>query len=439
MNKNFVYKLYNFLLVLFLDALLGTIIGVIIGLYQLGFHQVEHLSELLYKNKTPEFISLAIFISIILSIANFFLIKISNNIEGSGMPNLILGIKKHKHIDWKKGIIAMILNSYVSCFVSAPLGSEGPSIVIAGKIGKMSQDLLKKDDEDDLYLATGAGFGASYISPLAGVCYTFEEGMKKFKPKLLLRALIFTCMSSLMCYLLNHHQILALHSFIMPSINETYILLFLLIVNIPISCIFYKSMTFFKKWFLKHDNNFLIKYRAFIFFPILAISNFYFFLYTGSGVRIVEMNFSSYSVLAICGLLIFRILLTSIMSTGKMTGGIVIPIMAIGALTGEIVSLITHSYFYTDQSFYSLIILISMCMVLGIVNTCPITAAILVSTTIFNFAFNILHALIIFPFVLITFCFGNSLVKMFKSNDIYETFAEINLEYHLKEMEFETN
>ncbi len=426
----------SYLLTLLFDAILGTIIGLVIGLYQMGIRYIEDLSEYMYTSKNITLLSIMFCILIILSIFNFMLLKACPNIEGSGMPNLILGIKKHKKIDWKKGIVATILNSYISTFASFPLGSEGTSIVIAGKIGKMSQDIFKIDNQDDLYLATGAGFGASYISPISGLFYVFEEGFKKFKFKLLPRALVMTIMSSLMCDLLNHHQLLALHSFSLPSYDQTYILILLMVINIPVCYIFFKTILFFKKIFLKYDNVFLIKYRSFIFFPLVFFLNVFLFTYMGSGTRIVEMNFTSYPIYIIFLILVFRIIIISIFGTGKLTGGLIIPIMSIGALSGEIVSSLATTNFDMPSSNYPLIILISMCMVLSIINKCPLTGTALVFTTIFNYTHSLTEPFIVLPFVFISFYLSNLIFTSFEHHDLYDSFATYNLIHHLKSMQY---
>ena len=431
-----VNKYLSYLITLVFDAILGTIIGLVIGLYQMGIHYIEQLNEYIYTSKNMTILSIMLVVVILLSIFNFMLIKASPNIEGSGMPNLILGIRKHKNIEWKKGIINLILNSYISTFDGFPLGSEGISIVIAGKIGKMSQDLTKKDDSDDLYLATGAGFGASYISPLSGLFYVFEEAFKKFKFKLLPRAIVMTSMSALICYLLNHHQLLELHSFALPSYDELYMLILLMAVNIPICYIFFKLIIFFKEIFLKYDHIFIIKYRAFIFFPIIFVLNIFLFQFMGSGAKIVEMDFIDYPVYIILAILVFRILITAVFGTGKVSGGLIIPIMTIGALTGEICASIGTSFFNMPSTSYSLVILISMCMVLAIINKCPLTATALVLTTIFNYTYNIVPCLILLPFTLISFVMCNLIFKQFEHHDLYDSFATLNLVHHLKSMKY---
>ncbi len=435
-KKRLLFKLIFILIELLYDAFLGVIIGLAIGLYQKGIYYISHLSQDLFASRDSSSIVILVTSFILLAIVNYFLIKFVPHIEGSGMPNLILGIKKHRNIDWKKGILATIANSYVSCFANLPVGSEGTSIVLAGKIGKMAQDIIHNDDEDDLHLATGAGFGAAYISPLSGIFYIFEEAIKKFKPKLLIRAIVITSLSAYMCFLLNHHQLLELKSYYRPDFNDTYILLLLMIINIPLSCLFYKSMTFFKRFFLKHDNLFIFKYRSFLYFLAALILNYYFFDLMGSGTNIISINFSSLPMYILIIILIFRFLITCIISTGKITGGIVIPIMAIGALSGEIVSSLCTSALNMPNQYYDLIILISMCMVLGIVNTCPLTASALVITSIFNYTGSLTESAIFIPFIFISFVLANAIVKLFKQNDIYETFAEINLEYHLKSMTY---
>ena len=425
-------KKIRFLLLLLIDLIVGILIGSLIGIYLIGIRYISDLSSFLYNNKHLLIICSVIFIVLIGMFINYFLIKKYPAIDGSGTPNLLIAIRKKEKIDWLYEIPALIINSYISTFAGFPLGSEGPCLVLAGKITKMSQDLFKEKnmDEDEMALGIGAGFGAAYISPLAGIFYTFETGLKRFSFKLLIRGIVITISSSLMVYVLDHHQILALHDFQMPNFSHLYILFFLMVLNVPTSFITYHALLFFKKIFYKFSKNKIVKYRAFVFFPIIIVLNLFFFDFLGSGVNIVEMDFSHLSMLAIFGILIFRIFITAICGAGGVTGGLVIPIMAIGALTGEIASKFLTLTFNLAPEYYSLVILISMAMVLAMINNIPFTASCLVFTTIFNYNMDILDAFILLPFIFVTIYLSTTILKVFNSTNFYEKAIELSLKYH---------
>ena len=167
-------RVKNYLLLLLQTVICGAIIGAVVGLYQLAISLMVSISKFMYGHEMLVVVLIMVAISIGLAFINDLLLKFAPGIDGSGIPNIELGIRGKKKIDWKKEIVLMFVNSCVSTLAGFPLGSEGPSVVMGGKISKMTQDISKLEDKDSIAMACGTGFGCAFLSPLAGLCYIFE-------------------------------------------------------------------------------------------------------------------------------------------------------------------------------------------------------------------------------------------------------------------------
>jgi len=69
-----------------ISILVGLVIGLIIGAYQFIMKYVTNLSLYLYSNKTLINFIILIICLFIFSIANYFIIKLCPQIDGSGIP-----------------------------------------------------------------------------------------------------------------------------------------------------------------------------------------------------------------------------------------------------------------------------------------------------------------------------------------------------------------
>lgn len=422
-----------------LEALLiGAISGTIIGLYQFGLTYVVKASKYMFSNVTPLYISLNIAIFIILSIINFLLIKFFKSIDGSGVPLTVKVVNKKEDEKALKlrDVPLTILDSYVATYSLLTLGSEGPSISLASKISEGINKLFKdKGDIDNIALSEGAGFGSAFLSPLAGISYSFEEGLGKFKLSLLFRSILMCFASYGMCFLINKNHLLEVHSIDLDFEMNILIIPFILLMNILVAFIFKKIILSIRILFDKYPNFFLIKYRSFIYFIFALVLGYFFYKYLGNGHHLsndLMDNFNEYdSISLLIFLLIFRILALGFLGNGKVVGGIVLPMMCIGAINGAL-SISLFSFFNYEIGNISFLLLLSMLMFFSFVNTSPFTSSILLIETLFyssNYDLSIFTHYSLYLGVISIFL-GSLVFKLIiKENNIYEEFIEIDEKY----------
>ena len=425
-------KLKKYLLLCLQSIILGCLIGAIVGLYQLGIQFISKQSSFMYETRTPLIVVLMVFIVIILAFGNDMIIRLAPGVDGSGIPNMELGIRHKKKIDWKKESVLMIVNSYISTFIGFPLGSEGPSVVIGGKLAKMSNDITNFDNDDTIAMACGTGFGCAFLSPLAGLCYIFEESLHKFNFQLIFRALLMIISAVFTTSLINHHHLLSVAQAVYPMFKDYYIFAILIIFNVALGISFVKLIIFLKRIFSKYKDKLLVKYRGFILFAVVFILNYILLEYMGSGSKLISGIVSKDSILLVLGILALRFVVTTFSGSGKATGGLVVPMMALGALTGQIACLVCNKLFGFDIQYFDVIILVSMCMLFGIITKTPITSIVLIFSAIGASTGDYLHALIIIPISAVSIFLAVYISKWLRVDCLYEQMMEVTLESEKK-------
>lgn len=418
--KNSLFNI-NFLKELMILIIIGVIIGLLIGVYQLFLTYVVGLNSFFYSSKKIYVILGFLAIAVVLSILNFMLLSYAPGCSGSGIPSLKLANRDNSRIGWIKDIPIMFINSCNAIFLGFPLGSEGPSVVMASKISTAVQDLTNIYDEEINELSEGVGFGCAFLSPLSGISYALEEGKRKFKFKSFLKVFLLMIIAFLITKLINHHHLLSIENVINFDLNFFFVLVEILIINVGLGHFFIKFNTFLKRITKKYSNNFFIKYRSFFVTPIIILLSFFTINMTGSGGKIIS-SISTYTVISyLIFVLLFRFLNINVAANSNVTGGLIVPILSLGALSGQIINIYATRYQNFDQSNWPIVILISSIMLFSLIIKTPITGTILLYSTISYLTNDYLSSLIYIPIIFIIYFIGTIFSKrILKDKCLYD-------------------
>lgn len=418
--KNFFFNI-NFLKELMILIIIGVIIGLLIGVYQLFLTYVVGLNSFFYSSTNIYVILGFLAIAVILSILNFMLLSYAPGCSGSGIPSLKLANRDNSRIGWIKDIPIMFINSCNAIFLGFPLGSEGPSVVMASKISTAVQDLTNIYDEEINELSEGVGFGCAFLSPLSGISYALEEGKRKFKFKSFLKVFLLMIIAFLITKLINHHHLLSIENVINFDLNFFFVLIEILIINVGLGHFFIKFNTFLKRITKKYSNNFFIKYRSFFVTPIIILLSFFAINMTGAGGKIIS-SISTYTIISyLIFVLLFRFLNINVAANSNVTGGLIVPILSLGALSGQIINIYATRYQNFDQSNWPIVILISSIMLFSLIIKTPITGTILLYSTISYLTNDYLSSLIYIPVIFIIYFIGTIFSKrILKDKCLYD-------------------
>ena len=166
-------------------------------------------------------------------------------------------------------------------------------------------------------------------------------------------------------------------------------------------------------------------------FLILLILNYTVLSIMGAG-GILMKNLASYSSLLILFSILFaRFILTIISGCGKVTGGLIVPILTIGAINGKIISLICVTYlglFMSAVMFFALII-----------HT-PFTALALFYSAVSFLTNNYLDAFYVFPYLTIAIFISYFIfIYLLKCPSLYEEQIDLAIKYSQNKKQVVTN
>ncbi len=399
----------------------GFFVGLIVGTYQLCANLVIDASKELFATQNIMIALIVVVVVAALAFIAHFLVTFDTNIAGSGIPQLEVNIrKKLDNMKWYKTMPLMFINSIVSFFAGLGLGSEGPSVVLGGNASLMVNDWFKDDDEDEVAIASGAGFGCAFLSPLAGIFYTFEESLHRFNIKIIIRTIIIVFVAFFISSLINHHHLLTMDITTDLGFEEYYPLIFVILLNVIVGSLFVLLLIRLKDFLAKHKKNFFVKYRIYWMFILALLVSFFFAIGSGSGGRIIAMILEEKSILILLGLLLFRFVYTIFSANSTATGGLVVPIICFGALSGMIVCVSCNQLFGFEEQYFAPIVLISMLTSFAVVTKAPLTAlAVIVSTVGFN-----THGLYILLPAFLTIAIAYFLSRLTKIDCLYELLIE---------------
>lgn len=400
MNLNQLYTKENILkvLIMFLRlVIIGLAVGLVVSLFQLcAYYLIEFLKDVYIVHDKGKML---IFFCVLPFIFGgiLFLTTKNSNIHGGGVPQLEFNIENKKEkLNWKKDLPMMFLSSLMSFCTFAPLGAEGPSVTLGGNCALMVNDIFKKEDDETVLISAGAAFGCAFHSPIVGLAHIFEEMLHKINVLNVFKALVIMGVSFLIIHFVFPNQIafytidnylsLKDYQFTLPIIG------LIILFNFVSANLFLEIIIKIKDFISNHQNSIFVKYRVVIALILFVSLAFFLGQYLSSGSIIInEQLIKPYYF--IIGIILLRIILTAFSSTSNLSGGIVIPQFAIGALIGMlIIQLFKIAIPNFNVGLYANeIILLSMISFYVIVMETPITGIALIFAFVsFNHARNIL-------------------------------------------------
>lgn len=112
-------------------------------------------------------------------------------ISGSGIPQVEGHLLRKINMNWWRIVLGKMVGGVISLGAGLSLGREGPSVQIGSAMGLGLSRVLGRDKVEEKYLVTAgasAGLAAAFNAPLAGIIFALEEVHRHFSPLILLSA-----------------------------------------------------------------------------------------------------------------------------------------------------------------------------------------------------------------------------------------------------------
>ncbi|MEG2172765.1 MAG: ClC family H(+)/Cl(-) exchange transporter [Desulfovibrionaceae bacterium] len=183
---------------------IGLVVGLVVGTFRLAEASVTlWLVPLLGQSKAHSWsIPLCFACMVPLAWAIGFLVRGMPDISGSGIPQVELTLHDGRRCMWSKLLWAKFLGSWLAIAGGLSLGREGPCIQMGAAVGVgvnavWGQKALRQNPA--IIAGAAAGLGAAFGAPLAGCVFVYEEMRCSLRPWVFLGVLVavFTAQASI--------------------------------------------------------------------------------------------------------------------------------------------------------------------------------------------------------------------------------------------------
>ena len=399
----------HFINLIFPAFVFGSITGIftslVIILYKLLAKFVIEFSENAYAflSKALYIVPIVLVVLFGLSILFSYIYKKQPRVSGGGIPSAIALLRSIVRFDWLKTLIGVFFMSLSSFLIGVPLGNEGPSVLMGTAIGKGSINLFaKKHPMWSRYTMTGgacAGFAVATGASVSGVMFAIEEAHQRISPMILLVGTISVISAQVVSQILC--PMLGLSLTLFPSVpiitfamSDLWIALVVGVIIGLFAVAFLKYYHLINKFFnvilkkVPHSVKIFIVYALTIVLGIISFS----FISTGHEIFSLVLK-ENIAIWGLAILLLVRITLTLFANSNKLTGGVFVPILAIGALVASIVGKGLESLFGLSSAYYTAILVLGISACVSSMMKMPLTA-IVFSLEVFGCVDNLIFIII---------------------------------------------
>ena len=411
---------------MFYGVLCGLLVGVAMFFFKFGASKVTALSEHLLEGakSSPLYIILLFAVLALGALLMILLHKKIPDCKGGGIPlseGILRGLLS---FHWLKTLIGTFVGSMISFFCGLPLGSEGPAVVMGTSIGCLCGKISGNKHAWSRYVMSGgagAGFAVATGAPLSAMLFVLEEVHKRFTPMLVLTV----SMSVLSATAVNRglsslfgvspylFEVEELARFELSHMG--WLLLLGVLTAIAVG-IFDASIIYFRKLTAKIGRFFPRPVKILLIFLLAGVLGLTCVdaLYSGHH-TVLEVAEGHKTTLTLVLILALRMLMMLLITDSGVTGGIFVPTLAIGALSGGlIVKLLV--VMGMPEELYSAAVLLSMCAFMGGMLRSPLVSAVLFAEITGQFTDFFFVALVVFTVSFVT--------ELFNQTSFYDSVME---------------
>ena len=369
----------------FIGAITGSLTATVVLLYKLCATHVIALSQkgYAYLRHQPILIPAVLLLMLGVAFLYAFVYRKHPNLRGGGIPTSIGVLRGLIPFRWVGNLIGTVMLSLTTFLFGVPLGNEGPSVQMGTAIGRGTvRSLSKKYRAWDRYSMTGgacSGFSVATGAPISGILFAIEEAHQRISPMILIVSSTSVMFASMITELLS--PLLG----VSPNLFPTFSLPPLRVTQAWIPAIIGLAVGLFAVLFLKYYhliNDFfrnklkklthgVIIFMVFAATLLLGLASPS-FISTGHHL-ILELMDGTIILPMLLLLLVVRSTLTLSASSGRITGGMFLPILAIGTLLAAILAEI-FEWCGLSTDYHTLIILLGLTACIAGMMKTPLTA-----------------------------------------------------------------
>ncbi len=326
----------------FYGAVAGTLTGAVVVLYKFLASKAIHLSELGYTVLREQPLWVIPLLCVLGGVAAVIaaVYKWMPTLCGGGIPTSIAALRGSISFRPLTNLIGTVLLSLVSFVIGVPLGNEGPAVQIGTALGKLGVNVTNKNKAWSRFSMTGgacAGFSTATGAPISGILFAIEEAHGRLSPLLLIVSSVAVLFARLVSAVLSPMLGVNAHLFetlALPTL-KTRQLWIPLLVGVAVGGFAVIFLWVYRKLHRLFNERLRIhtRYKLLIVYALTMAAGMLSFSFVSTGHHLIETLFSHNTPLVFLGvLLLVRTVLTLSANCNGVTGGLFLPIMALGAL-----------------------------------------------------------------------------------------------------------
>ncbi len=401
----------------------GIITGFLVVLYRYALEKAGVMISEVYNALMTRPLLIPVWIVALMFIGYIvgLLVKHEPMISGSGIPQVEGVLLRKLDMTWWRVIMGKFIGGVLAIGSGLSLGREGPSVQLGAAVGQGFSKVFKRIKIEEKYLITSgasAGLAAAFNAPLAGVMFALEEVHKNFSPLVLLSALSAALSADIVASkffglkpVLDFKSLTAL-----PLKYYFYIILLGIILGI-LGVAFNK--TILKTQDLYASLKWLPK-EFWVIIPLLlsVIMGLYLPQVLGGGHGLITslVTTRNFPITFLVVLVVVKFLFTMVCYGSGAPGGIFLPLLAIGALIGNVYGVVLVHFFHFDSMYINNFIILAMAGYFTAVVRAPITGTILITEMTGSFSYLLSLAIVSIAAYLVA--------DILRSKPIYESLLE---------------
>lgn len=323
----------------FKGILVGIIAGFLTVLYRMAIEYGTEAAGRIYNYLRVHPTYIFAWFIIILAAGAFigWMVKYEPMAGGSGIPQtegvVIYGLR----MKWYSILAVRYIGGTICSFFGLSVGREGPSIQIGAAGGQMAAKGLGSDRMEENCLITGgaaAGLSAAFNAPLSGIIFALEEVHRSFSPLILLAAATASLTADFISK--NFFGLKPVLQFAKTPQLPIHLYYWIIPLGI-ISGIMGVVMNKFLLGFQSLYNKLPMIIRPCIALLIALPCGIFLPEILGGGQNLVQISENAKEGIQLLSIfLIAKLIFTSTSFGSGVPGGIFLPILSVGALTGGI-------------------------------------------------------------------------------------------------------
>lgn len=385
-RKNYIYHLLFPALIY--SFCTGALVGAVIVLFKFCASMVMKWSGALYAmmRAQPVYLLPALGVLCLFAWVYDAIYRHHGNLRGGGIPTSIGILRGLIPFQWIYNFVGVFGLSLLTFFIGVPLGTEGPSVQIGTALGRgVTRIFAKKHGAWDRYIMTGgacAGFTAATDAPISGLMFAIEEAHQRISPMIILVSTVSVTASKIVCAALAPLFGVSTHLFkpmALPAyrLRELWLPVLIAVVVGLFAVAFLKFYITLRRLWSRYTARIPGYIRILGILVLTLFCGFFSQSVLSSGHHMIEELIGGHLVrYLLLAFIAVRATLMILAGSAGITGGMFLPIMALGAMISSVIGGLLITYTPLGVEYYSIVVVLGITSCIAGMMKMPLTAVV---------------------------------------------------------------